>query len=76
MKDLVSLDIAVYLDGVHGDNCNTVLVEGTADLQDDESFPIPSDYEDRSARACALIETTNKAMLEAINICHAGTPVG
>jgi len=73
--DLVSLDIAVYLDGVHGDNCNTVLVEGTADLQDDESFPIPSDYEDRSARACALIETTNKAMLEAINICHAGTPL-
>lgn len=55
--DILSIDVSLYLDGCHGDNCGTVIVDG----------PIEGDE-----NAVKLLETTHEALNNAIAICKPG----
>jgi methionyl aminopeptidase len=68
----VSLDVSVYLDGYHGDNCRTVLVQKETPA---EMVTIDTDDEDHIQRAKLIMEATEEALLEAISVCHAGVEI-
>lgn len=52
--DILSIDVSVYMNGYHGDNCKTVIVG------------------DSDPDAERLVQTTEQALLESIEICGPG----
>jgi methionyl aminopeptidase len=68
--DLLSIDVSVYLDGVHGDNCRSIIIgnDSSDGYCDDEIM-------EQKARAQKLIDATREAMYLAIDICKHGTPL-
>jgi len=77
--DVVSLDVSVYLDGFHGDNCTTIMVgqDYQKDDDDDDSQLSTSnmDDDDQIQRGKAIILATKQAMYEAISVCKAGVEI-
>lgn len=61
--DLVSIDVSLFLNGVHGDNCGVALVvDDTNDEKQKEKY----------AAQLRLIEATEMAVMNAIGICQPG----
>lgn len=75
--DLVSIDVSVYMDGVHGDNCYSFIVGHNSEDERSEQKDLENDVDDevmeQKYRARQLIYATKKAMYEAIDICRQGT---
>ena len=57
--DMVSIDISLYVDGFHGDNCGTVICGGEGDS-------------DKDADAGRLIAATQEALDMAVALCRPG----
>lgn len=55
--DMLSIDVSVFLNGYHGDNCKTIIIGGTSKGDD---------------VAVKLINTTNEALALAIATCKPG----
>ena len=75
--DLLSIDISVYLNGVHGDNCASIIIGAADDNNDNANNNEYGDDEiiEQKQRAQSLITATKEAMYEAIQICREGTPL-
>lgn len=67
--DLLSIDISIYLNGVHGDNCTSVIIGGHNDNEDNTVIL------EQKERANRLTNATKEALYEAINICTKDTPI-
>ena len=59
--DILSIDVSVYLNGYHGDNCKTILVGEDDELTSDDDI-----------RAKKLIHTNKNALDLAIQECYPG----
>lgn len=57
--DMVSIDISLFVDGFHGDNCGTVISGGASDSDSDR-------------RAQRLIDATAESLQRAIDVCRPG----
>ena len=71
--DIVSFDVSVYLDGVHGDNCATVIVGDTNYTKSSNSDSAEDEFVDdeiRSARR--LVKATQESLNAAIQKCKPG----
>ena len=67
--DLLSIDVSVFLNGVHGDNCASIIIgEDNNNSDNDEVL-------EQKERAKILIQATEEAMYAAIEVCHHGTPL-
>ena len=71
--DLLSIDISVYLNGVHGDSCSSIIVGGYNDDNDDNNDS--DEVLEQKERAQNLINATREAMYRAIDVCVQGTPL-
>ena len=58
--DMVSIDVSLYIDGFHGDNCGTIICGGAREDREEDQ------------RAVALIRATEEALDKAIEICGPG----
>lgn len=72
--DLISIDVSVYLDGFHGDNCASFIVG--ADIPNyDEIVSHNDELIDQIERMNRLIEATKEARQNAIDVCIAGNNI-
>jgi methionyl aminopeptidase len=58
--DVVSIDVSLYIDGFHGDNCGTIICGGAREGHEEDD------------RAVALINATQEALDKSIEICGPG----
>lgn len=65
--DIVSFDVSCFLDGVHGDNCATVIVGENSPEDSDSSSP------DYLASERRLVKAAQESLDEAIKTCHPGS---
>lgn len=56
--DVLSIDVSIYLDGYHGDNCKTIIVGNSSSSRNDS--------------AKKLIKVTEEAMMAGISVCKPG----
>ena len=88
MGDVVSFDVSCYVNGVHGDNCATVIVgdvnddDDTADVDENDKdwrgVPYKQSFDDpeEEARFVAnrrLIKATREALYAGIDTCRPGS---
>ena len=76
LGDVVSFDVSCFLDGVHGDNCATIIVgdQGTSENSketDWRGIPVRTEFESAAqeahfVQARKLVNTTRKALYAAI----------
>lgn len=64
--DVVSFDVSVFINGVHGDNCATVIVGDDNSHNSEESVEHPLHEERR------LVRATQEALQAAIAVCKPG----
>lgn len=69
--DVVSLDVSCYLQGVHGDNCATILVGDAVDEND--SMNDDDSEHQHMAQARRLIQATHESLHAAIETCRPGS---
>lgn len=81
--DVVSFDVSCFLDGVHGDNCATIIVgdeeteDGSVAGKDWRGVPyrVTFDSEEEQAyfeKARLLVKVTRESLFDAIDVCKPG----
>ena len=88
LGDVVSFDVSCFLNGVHGDNCATIIVGDSPDAYDDENsqnqetdwrgIPVRTEFESPAqeahfAQARKLVNTTREALYAAIATVRPGS---
>ena len=69
--DILSIDVSIYFNGFHGDNCKTVTVTAGGQHQQQQHGAGAGDSDDieLAAAGARLIEANELALREAIGIC-------
>ena len=88
MGDVVSFDVSCFYNGVHGDNCATIIVgdESSSQVDDNDNdverdwrgVPVKTDFDNPAeeahfVKARRLVRATRESLYAAIDTCRAGS---